>query len=283
MAADTKRRALIDRVDRTLATWRQGDCVVGEEWFALRIDPGGPLSPEAQKAAGEEVELIETSVRGLVVVTQTCDVVRSCTERPFVEVCPLVEIDADTLAQVERARRPRFALVPGTRDQRLVADLDRTMTLEKMIVAQWTRTAGLDTDAEARSFAQALARKRARPALPDDFNQLTRKFTGRMTGKHEKNSDEGRALRALREIRVQASPSWDATAVELFFWFIRDGSDPTFEGKEWRTFLETWLGLVPAGGRFTDVSGLVATLEELNAAEYVASDLLDLDHLSVSE
>jgi hypothetical protein len=48
-------------------------------------------------AAEADADLAKQQVLGLVVVTQSCDVVRSCTERPYVEVCPLVEVDDDPL------------------------------------------------------------------------------------------------------------------------------------------------------------------------------------------
>ena len=65
------------------------------------------------------------------------------------------------------------------------------------------------------------------------------------------------------------------------FWFIRRDEGLDFEGKSWAGLLRDWLKLVPRAGRFVDVEGQVATLDELSAAEYVASDALDLDHLSL--
>jgi hypothetical protein len=154
------------------------------------------------------------------------------------------------------------------------------MTVEKSIVASWNRTAGYTSDADGRAFAQALARKRVRFAFPDEFTTFAKKLQGRLTDKHDKNTDEGRGLRALREIRVHAAPSWDAPQVEIFFWFVRDEDDADFEGKSWADLLKEWLKLVPTSGRFHSVDGQVVSLADMNAAEYVASDPLDLDHLS---
>lgn len=117
-------------VDQALAEWRQGDCVLGEQWFVFRLALDAPLTPAARAAAEQGADLAEAEVRGLAVVSQTCDIVRSCAERPFVDVCPLVEVDEELLHQVERGRRPAYAVVPGLARVRLVADLDRTMALE---------------------------------------------------------------------------------------------------------------------------------------------------------
>ncbi len=271
------------QVDAKLLTWRQGDCVVSDQWFVFRTDLERPLTWDGAAAAAEGADTAESKVFGFMVLTQTCDLVRKCNERPFVEVCPLVEVDEAHLREIERSRRPNYAFVPALADRRLVGDLDRVMTIEKVVVAAWDRVVGWQTDAEARRLALALARKRARVAFPDDFVTFATPLMSRMSSKHDKQSDEGRALRALREIRVRAEPSWDADVVKLAFWFIRDADDGTFEGKRWDQFLEEWERRIPKGGRFVDVQAAVQTLEDLTAREYAESDPLDLDHLSTRD
>jgi hypothetical protein len=269
-------------IDKALSAWRQGDCVLGSQWFVHRMAPERPSTQAGRETAKLDAtaDLVEQQVVGLVVVTQTCDVVRACADRPFLEVCPLVEVDEQRLGEIERERRPSYAYVPLLAGRKLVADLDRTMTVEKPVVAKWERTPGWRTDAEARAFAKALARKRARFAFPDDFTALMGKLQSRLIEKHGKDTPEGGALRALREIRVQASPSWDAAAVTLTFWFIRYDDQVEWLGSSWSHWAETWLKLVPESRRFTKVLGQVAALEDLTAADYVNSDPLDLDHLS---
>jgi hypothetical protein len=270
-------------IDQALRAWRQGDCVIEPLWFAFRVSPSGGITEAARAALDQGVELAEEEVSGFVVVTQTCDIVRSCADRPYIEVCPLVEVSPAFLNDVKKARRPGFALIPTLERQGLVADLDRVMTAEKSVVAQWKRVPGWETDAELRAFSAALARKRARFAFPDDFVHLMKPLQDRLTGKHAKHSLEGRALRELREIRVAASPSWDAARVSLMFYFIPSGDDQGVDGVAWAQFLEAWLDLVPARGRFHEVFGQVTTLDGLTAADYVGSDPLDLDHLTPSK
>lgn len=214
------------------------------------------------------------------VATQTCDLVRSCAARPFVELCPLVEVDPERLQEIRTGKRPGYAYLPLLSDRRLVADLDRTMTVEKPVIAACDRTPGCETDADIRRLSSALGRKRERFAFPDDFVSSVRSLQGRLVEKHSRDSDEGRALRSLREIRVRAAPAWDAPQVELFFWFIREEASASFDGQSWSTLSEKWLDRVAAEGRFQSVSGAVVTLQDLTAADYVESDPLDLDHLS---
>lgn len=270
------------RIDETLASWRQGDCVLGDQAFLFRLNPGAPISDAAAFAAAEGADAAETRVHGFAVVTQTCDIVRACGVRPFVHVCPLVEVDAARLHEIRRARRPNYGFVPGTASRRLVADLDRVMTVEKAVVAEWSRVAGTHDDEEARAFRLALTRNRSRVAFPDDFVRLVSPLTRRMSKKHRVRSEEGRALRALREIRVRAAPSWRAAEIELLFLFVRSDTAPTFASRSWDTYLDLWLHRVRPVGRFTRIDGVVQTLAALTAREYVESDPLDLDHLSGS-
>jgi len=270
----------VARIDETLAEWRQGDLALEEHWFVHAADGSRPLTPESDQAEDGLQALTSSTVEGLVMVTQTCDVVRSCAQRPFVQVAPLVEVSESDLYAISRGRSPRYAIVPAVQDRRLVAHLDCEMTVEKSVVASWKRTAGCPTDQARREFARALVRKRARVALPDDFTKLADGLFNRLHDKHDRNSEEGRALRALREIRVRAAPSWDANEVEVTFLFVPEEDDLEFEGKPWYDHLERWERLLAPAGRFTRIHVAVRTLGDLTAREYVESDPFDLDHLS---
>ncbi len=270
----------IQAIDTTLLEWYQGDCVLGEHWFIYRFNPQRPLTSDSADVAKEETDLAESEVKGFAIVTQTCDIVRSCNERPFVEIVPLVEVDEQQLHDVQRSRRPQYAYIPGVAGLNLVADLDRIMTVEKAVVAEWERKPGCLGDDEIRALGQALTRKRARFAFPDDFTDFARKLQNRLRDKHDKATDEGEALRALREIRVRAEPSWNSSEIRLIFWFIRDEDQNQFKGVGWDQFLNQWLQLIPESGRYKNVEGSVVALEGMTAKEYVESDPLDLDHLS---
>jgi len=167
-------------VDEALRAWRQGDvCMDAGLEFLHFADLSRPHSPtslqvaDALKEAGAVLESGSTAVlggvRGVVMLIQTCDVFRGCRDRPFVEVSPLIRMGEQDLEDIRRLKRPAFVYVSVTAADCLVADLDRTMTVEKAVVAGWTRTPGWETDDESRDFALALARKRSRFAFPDDF------------------------------------------------------------------------------------------------------------------
>lgn len=132
----------VKRIDVALTEWRQGDLALDESWFIHVGDPAAPLSEAAAQAEAEGIQALTSEAAGLVVVTQTCDIVRNCTERPYIEVAPLMRVGEEDLHAVQRGRRPAHATLPSLTQASLVADLDRVMTVEKSIVASWKRTAG---------------------------------------------------------------------------------------------------------------------------------------------
>ncbi|MFM7559968.1 MAG: hypothetical protein ACKO5O_07930, partial [Cylindrospermopsis raciborskii] len=142
------------------------------------------------------------------------------------------------------------------------------------------RKSGCRNDEEIRTLGEALARKRARFAFPDEFNKFIENLQNRIKKKHDKQSPEGGAFRTLREIRVRATPSWNGPDIQLMFWFIRDEDQIQFQELRWDQLCDSWLELIPPSGSFKSVNGLVVTLEDMTAKDYVESDRLDLDSLS---
>jgi hypothetical protein len=200
-------KAMQETINAALQDWRQGDCVLSPQWFVHRCDPQKPLTEEAKQNANSEVDLIESEVMGLAVITQTCDITRNCEDRPFVEVVPLISKDDQFLKEVQRGRRPQFAFIPGVAEHKLVADLDRVMTIEKAVVADWSKVRGCLKDEHIRNLSRALARKRVRFAFPNEFTHFVSPLQSKFQDKHSKEeSNEGKALRALLEVRVRAAP-----------------------------------------------------------------------------
>jgi len=268
-------------IAHALSSWQQGDCVLGVSGFIYRFKTTRPATPES-RSVGDESDLVEAEVPGFVIVTQTCDIQRAVQDRPFIDICALVVCpDWTSIEEIAKGFRPRFGYVHGVANHGLVADLDQIMTIEKPILASWPRIPGCRDDSELRAFAAAISRKFSRFAFPDDFVAASGKLVDAIRRKHGKpESDEGKALRLLREIRVAATPSWNAHEVHLHFFFIRLDAQHTVLNQTWDHWLSKWLRLIPPSGRYVSVDGLVLSLSKMLAAEYIASDQLDLDHLS---
>lgn len=276
-----------EEINALTGEWLQGDFFVAEDLYFLHLaNLACPLTEGARETAtqrveeGEplEVEGVASSVLGFVVITQTCDLVRDCRARSYVELSPLVEVSDQVLKEVRLLRRPAFAYIPNAAGKNVVADLDRMMTAEKSLLVGVNRVAGCNTDAERRAFSDALARHRTRPALPNDFNKCMEPLKDHLKKVHKRTDPEGALINSIGEIRVTASPNWDGEKVSVFFWFILlpEVATPTTDNG---IFLDQWLGLFGASDKY-DLSAVVSRLEDMTALDYINSERLDLDQLS---
>jgi len=130
---------LIAAIDERLKVWNQGDAVLGDRVpFVYLADYSQPITPEAEEAAkgdqggGDPLGTVVAAVAGVVVTTQSCDIVRSCRDQPFIKVAILQKVDSRFLETVRMGRRPRYAFIPGVADRSVVANLDAVCTLEKI-------------------------------------------------------------------------------------------------------------------------------------------------------
>src|SRR5262249_22132799 len=89
-------------LDAKLQLWQQGDVILNAPLtFIHYANLADPVSAEAKSqaatlsgagSAAPDRAILESDVDGFVVLTQTCDIVRSAEHRPYVEVAPLVEV-----------------------------------------------------------------------------------------------------------------------------------------------------------------------------------------------
>jgi hypothetical protein len=276
--------ALVESIDRATADWCQGDIVdlpaIG--WMALAGSPLTGHAAAAEATQDSNVAYVTSEVEGLVVVSQTCDVVRGCSTRPHVELAHLVRLVEPAASEARRGGRPRFVPVPGAGVDAF-ADLDIIVTAEKSLLAKLNRVHGLPTDADQRRFGRGVARVYSRFAFPDDLGLSLKRLVERVRDRHDRASQEGRALAALEEIRVAGTPSWSASEVDVFVIFApstRDGAVGVMTGAEWDEVVDGWLRRAEPHGVIRSIDGAMVPLDELTAREYVDSEVLDLDYLS---
>lgn len=260
-------------------SWRQGDCVIGEQDFVYRIMSATPLCQASQQAVGLDpsAEFVVHPVDGLMVVSQSCDIARPPEARPFAEVAPLVKLAEEDFREVLLGARPRYVTVPGLHMSRLAADLDRIQTVEKTLLSAWPRHQGCHTDSDRRLLGKQLARKRFRAALPDEFAPWFKPLRNRFSRLTGSSSADAIVFQELSEIRIQASPSWDAARVDIFIWFVLKDEAPV---RDRSAILEGWLAKIPPKDAFVSCQGRVVRYEDMTALEYIDSDPLDLDHMS---
>lgn len=272
--------------DAVLNEWQQGD-ISNLTVMSWSSDTSAPLTAHSQMDSEDDASpkaQIFVEFEASVVITQTCDLVRSCVDRPFVHLAPVVRLGEDLAREASREHRPRYVAVPALGPDAF-ADLDIVTTVEKSLLAASTRTQGCRDDHDRRRFSRGIARKFGRFAFPDDLSATLAKMTDRIRRKHDKSSPEGLALAALAEIRVNGSPSWDGDEISVFLIFspsTRAEADEVMTQELWDELVDQWLELCVPQGVIDSVDGAMIPLDELLAIEYVDSDRLDLDHLSVA-
>jgi hypothetical protein len=276
----------LTEIDAALQGSRQGDVILGSDLDFVHVaslrqpitDAATASAEELKDGQGSDLAYITTAAPGFVFLTQTCDIVRSCETRPYIELAPLMAVSLLELENIRRKKRPNFAYIPAIAEQQLVAHLDRTFTVEKAVLAPLSRTPGVRTHQEAIDFAEALARKRRRFAFPDDFDHALKKLGKRFDARAGKQTEEGHHVDALTEIRVSALPSWEATNVDLSFWLIKkDDPDP----EKWTYYLEQWHALIDQSGRYKVPDPFrVVRFNDITAQDYLDSQRLDFDDLS---
>lgn len=271
-------------VDAATSGWSQGDGIeipavvwLGLPDLALTAEiAGAPSSPDS------DVAVALAAPDAMVVLSQTCDIVRACSERSYVTLALLVRLQEPAAGEARRGHRPRFVPVPGLGEDAF-CDLDIVMTVEKSVLARCRQVRGLRDDGERRRFSLGVARAYSRAAFPDDLVLALRPLTQRIRSKHDRNSAEGVALAVLEQIRATATPSWDDPQVHVFLTFApgaRAEADATMTQEQWDGLVDGWLGRIEPVGVIVGVDGAMIPLDELTAREYLDSDQLDLDQLS---
>lgn len=264
----------------SLDGWQQGDCCLGEHGFLARFSLEKPLTEESIFAAAQGVDVSEAPFPGFVLLSQTCDIVRDMGDRPYLEVAALRSVDSDELEQIKKGRKPRFAFIPGLEERSLVADLDLVNTVEKALLLGTALVRGCRSDDEIRQFAGSLGRKRNRFAFPNAITDMLGKWLTRLKQKHETSGEEGQVARWIRQLRIVASPNWNAGQIRLHFWILLDDNTPEGALSRVDAQFKKWVDTFARPAKVEGITWQAASLDTMTAREYLQSDPLDLDHLS---
>jgi hypothetical protein len=271
---------LAKKIDAGASSWWQGD-IAKAGWFRVSAYKDIRLTASEMCLAGTPFPCSRQPTDGLVLLTQTCDIRKTCRKRPYVTVSPLVQLTGTDASFARRGRLLNFVPVPAAGNE-VFADIDRVMTVEKSLLLDWQRTTGFQNDQERRNFSQRIARVYQRFAFPDDLHITLSELVQRVTKKSGKDDTEGKALDAIQEIRITATPDWESPEISVFLTFtLYDGaSAPEITEEEWSKLLEGWLKLCKPVGVIKIVEGTVLPLDQVTARDYLDSDRLELDYLS---
>lgn len=273
--------------------WSQGDCVLGPMPMMWGFHPDCPITGISRSIAADSepilgVSLAAEKVRGFIVVSQTCDIIRAVEDRPFVQVAPIIEVSGETLGNARLRMRPRLAYLPSLAERSLVADLDRIFTVEKALLSSWDRKACLETEEQRRSFSETIRRYYSRAAFPNEFVEGVRELEKWFQKKHDRKPSPPRkgdppfhphdCLQALYAVLVRARPSWEALA-HVDFYLVTKPEAESISASTWETFKEE------CGSRVSLPAGIGSGWHEMPFAHlpaklYLECDILDLEYLS---
>jgi hypothetical protein len=199
-----------------LRNWKQGD-VVRPAPFIFVADGSAPATPTSIAVVdadpGEGWRSIETDAAGIVVISQTCDIVsKNPDEAPFVVFAALTALSGSIQKSAAKGDRPRYVPIPQLGDE-WFADLDKLVTVEKGALVDIEHEHGVLGTKEEADFGEKVARKFGRFAFPDDVSLSLRSVTKRIKDRHDSDtSSEGRLLQMIEEVRLRGRPSWSVNS-----------------------------------------------------------------------
>ncbi|MFJ6378343.1 hypothetical protein ACIQH9_21805 [Pseudarthrobacter oxydans] len=200
-------------------------------------DDGTAVSPEAVSACtrlrqGHIVDVKTVSVQsanglvdyacpeGNVIITQTCDLVRS--DRPFVLIAPVVQLTGNDQSLALKGKKPRYVPIPSTESPVQFADLSVCTTVSKQWLSkQEIIAAGVDQEVseEVRKFASRIGRRFSRFPFPDEVQPWFLPLQAKVRDKYSRNSSLGLLLRKSVDIRIE-SDDWYSPNMELVIHLI---------------------------------------------------------------
>jgi hypothetical protein len=278
-----------DEIDELLSKIRQGDFVLEPQWDFYIIDntcsaqdtsvESSPRSPDQRRWKLQ----VSGDVRGVVILTQTCDIVRSACHRPYLELSPLVKVSEKEMPLIAKGSSPRYAFIPALKANHLVVDLDRCMSITKraFIMARPDVKNGLRDDAEIRAFATALRRKRGRHAFPKKLSEALAPFIDHVRRKHNRESELGQFLAECREIRVGVKPSLHSDCPEVSVYFLFEHIVDEVQLDRFRELAERLiLERIKLPDGWAEFEPVVQDMDGISARIYLSLYQLDFENLS---
>lgn len=251
-----------DAGDHTV--WEQGDACLSVDALPVIVPDDG------------DAEFIE--VRGVVVLTQTCDMIRELSQRPNFHVAALVPANSAEMEQIRQFGRPQYVYVPQCADMGLVGDLDLIASYSKSVLSGWSRLPAPAVAAARRDFGYATGRHRSRVAFPDRWAAELDKLRSWLRSKSQKSSPEGIFATSIEQMRIVANDTDCPEEAEIIC-LIPATITQTLR-SEWAKVMIPKLESKIDESWGCKVIFRLATTTEITAAEYLNSFRLDFDALS---
>lgn len=162
---------------------------------------------------------------GVVIISQTCDVVQISPSKKHLIVAPIIEApEANLLSNARRGRSPLklFLKGAGNGGKDVIADLQHAVSVPKDFVLGAKLLGRISNSShaqEARNLSMAIGRAFARFAFPDEVQLSLSKFLKKTRDKAGNNGAVGRVLSWVDILRVSAD-QWDRPGRRLKIYAI---------------------------------------------------------------
>lgn len=188
----------------------QGEVLAVPDACIVVADAGSPLDERSalqKKESGlvDGLFVVPHEVDEVVVLSQTCDLQFTTATDYLCLLAPVVVVEPVLAREALRGHRPGLAALPWPGDDR-VADLARITTVERSVIAGQSSVGKPQSAQERLDFAESVRRYLTRAALPDEIVTVLKPFLRRIQERNDKNSDEGRCLNLVLELRLSADP-----------------------------------------------------------------------------
>ena len=186
------------------------------------VKVGLPLSEDVEALRqGDVLELHSVPIQwdrpgdfscpeGVVIVSQSCDVVRRA--QAELQVSPIVHLEGPELTNALSGRQPRYAHI-STLGNGYFADLSIISTIHKQIAIARKTSRGINQSdsQEMARFARAIARRFDRFAFPDEIVPWIRPLQDVFRSKAlNRSSPLFRPVAKIEELRLESIAGWTA-------------------------------------------------------------------------
>lgn len=221
----------MDEAAQAAERLRQGS-IIGFNLTSWMANPAAPLHPftvetvEEMVADGDAAINVNAELGDYsMVVSQSCDLARTRTDRYWATLCPVVPLptEGSDVAGIRQGNNRRYVPLPWHPDsgqQEWFADLHLVHTIERSLLIGVNELARPD-EQQRRTLAERLGQYLSRPALPPEVDLFLAPLKKIAKSKHGKaTSPDGIALNEVVEIRVDSTPDFDAPPpwkLDLYF------------------------------------------------------------------
>lgn len=225
----------------------------------------------------------------LVIVSQTCDLLKEQAKEPFVEAIRAFWTDIPSIIREAGRNSARYFLLQqrkiGDSNQGLIADATFRVLIDKAALRQLEPVQCFNAEDERtpRKFSNWLGRRYSRLAVPDDYVRAIQRPIVQGIEKLSDNSPMQGILDRIEEIRFAVEDAEDKP-LKVSFIFLEDSSGGTGIDSESIADFAGWIAQRLSKTGLADlVDWQLLDYERISVADYFDTYQLPLDHFTLAE